>query len=71
MAVKSEESKIKNTGQASLRTLEGDKALGKFFRKEQKANAAFLELNYFAFTGERSFRQSLSPVLSTLNTELL
>lgn len=50
----SEESEMKNTEQASLRTLERDKALGKLFRKEEKANAVFLELSYFAFTGELS-----------------
>lgn len=54
MPVSSEESEIKNTRRASLRTLERDKVVGKFFRKEEKASAALLELNCFAFTGEIS-----------------
>lgn len=72
MPVSSQESEIKNTRRISLRTLERDKVLGKFFRKEEKAKAAFLELNYFAFTGEMSiWKVVFQPILSTSNTELL
>lgn len=46
--------------------------LGKFLGKEEEINAALLELNYFAPLGEISVGEySLSPLLSTLNTEFL
>lgn len=52
--MKSEEPGLENTRQASLKTLEREKVLGKFFRKGETATAASLQLNYFASPGEIS-----------------
>lgn len=72
MPVGSEENEIKNTWQSSLRLLERDEVLGKFLKKEEKPDAAWLELNYFASLGEISMaKASFSPVFFTLNTEFL
>lgn len=65
-----EEPEIKNTRQASWKTLERDQVFGKFFRKEEKANAELPERNSFASSHEvKCLRSSLAP--STLNTEFL
>lgn len=65
-----EETEIKNTRQASWKTLERDKVFGRIFRKEEKATAALLELNSFASPHEvKCLKSSLAP--STLNIEFL